>query len=742
MKVAWTLSGLVPLLCATPLAQEARAVFDAATVQVEVDEVPFRRMLDFDGDGDWDAVGAAARDDGDYAFFMAYENDGRGVFTKSGVYYRTSSDPEHVLIEVGSLDADAFDDVLVVVDDLVWPLISEGDGTFRYGVSTTLASPATALALADIDLDGIDDRIWADDTELHVATSSGFTASLGFATRSPVDALRVLPGDGPASSDVFLLSANDQVRLMFGSSSSGLVSGPLFDHGMASAMLDCGDIDGDGDVDAVVFQDGPTPEYRVLRRQSAGSWTLDPVASGGPAEFLIDVDGDGDLDGVCCAGAPPSFSRAANRTPTEFMIAINDGTGSFDSAFAIAGVGSPQLAGAVDVDLDGDTDLVAGRCVYYARGPIRPIDDHSAVAPPFAGPRDVGDCDGDGDLDVGFSLSGAYLNDGNGDFQAVPSQSVAAPPGTRFRGPGFPGDFDGDGDLDLIVEWQTASRAQRASLGGNRSEVLGMMLLKNDGAGTLLDSSVASAAGVTFARGSMAAEASLAVDLDADGDLDLVARSMGNETSSQLWINDGTGFFEPGQVLLQDRIEIVLDVDLDGTLDAMSARAGFFPQPGLHRIEGIATGPGLPPFFAPDPTPIVSRFNPLATGVPSADLYLLDGYPDFAVVGRGAFGPPRPITVRNTLPYGSSAAFTPAFHQAELAPRSRVSAGDLDGDGIEDLLAGELEGELIPVSEILYGPGNQPALHQLVPKGLLLDLDGDGDLDILGDEIVFNQHVE
>ncbi len=731
-------------LGAPPPAQQVCSPFDAATVQLDKDQPPFRRLADLDLDGDLDAIGAAISTDFQAYHLVAYENDGQGVFgQRTGVGGAAISTPgeRRFLIEIGHLNADPYPDFTVLFGDWRLDWINQGNGFFQTTPGVFLANAALGLALAELDGDGRSEVLWVDSSKLHISTSKGAEVEIDHGA-SQVQGLHVLPKDGPVDLDVFLVAGLTKVRIHYGSAAYGFVADQTFSVGPMAKTCATGDVDGDGDVDAVLFLAGIPPRYRVLRRLAPASWAIEPAASGGPAEFLADVDGDGDLDGVCCGGGGGGGSTFDdNVRPTDFEIALNDGSGAFAPAFQIPGLGSPQLAGAVDVDGDGDTDLVAGRCVVYACGAIRPpvAEAPGFSTPPPRGPRDLSDCDGDGDVDVGFSVDAVFSNDGTGRFVKRAPAIQAPPLALEFRGPGFPGDFDGDSDVDLLVEMHGKVRRYGAL------PPLGMGLLENDGAGTLRFGGLASEPLVSFQLDSLEAEASLAVDADQDGDLDLVTRTFGAPAASQLWVNDGRGRFRAGGRLGSRRVEWVGDLDLDGDVDLLVSRPlGVDAEIGM--FLGAPRGPGLPPFFVPDPRLCCWAFDPLRGGLAVGDP-ARDGYPDFAIA-RSLFGAYyEALGLYNVFALGGAIAANVSLDSGhDLGPGARISFGDVNGDGIDDALVGTHLEDPVTISEVHlkrtaagFGYGTFSMTQQLLPTGLLVDLDTDGDLDLLGERIVFNR---
>lgn len=334
-------------------------------------------------------------------------------------------------------------------------------------------------------------------------------------------------------------------------SGSGLFSDTgqsLGDHDSSDVSL--GDLDGDGDLDAFVANQGES--HGVWLNDGNGTFHLgQPVTNSSVSGDVIlgDLDGDGDLDAFL-----------GNQ------LWLNDGTGVFQGARYSAGFSGASIALG---DLDGDGDLDAFHVIgggnrvssnmgqsYGGGGPLfsdsgQRLGDHSSTD------VSLGDLDGDGDLDA-FVTNGAYggqadriwLNDGSGEFTDSGQQL------SNYSSLGVAlGDLDGDGDLDAFV-----------------TEPLGSRIWLNNGSagfsGTGLSLSMGAHLGTEVALG----------DLDGDGDLDAFTLERGDSLTlgvpNRVWLNNGSAEFSDSGQSLGDHFGTGIalgDLDGDGDLDAFVA---------------------------------------------------------------------------------------------------------------------------------------------------------------------------
>jgi hypothetical protein len=228
--------------------------------------------------------------------------------------------------------------------------------------------------------------------------------------------------------------------------------------GKTNGMVLVGDLNGDGYLDAFlcnhILSDGSNGGHRVYLNDGTGRFTDSGQILGGNQEgrkgVLGDIDGDGDLDAVVGSYA----------TGTEVW--INDGTGHFMKDAQILGFQETREVALGDLDGNGSLDVFLARFKFPNQIWLNIANEGKTLfeitAQGDGGTKNsgvkLGDLDGDGDLDA-FIVVSVYEetmpnrvmeNDGHGNFADSglrlgndESQDVAL------------GDLDGDGRLDAFV---------------------------------------------------------------------------------------------------------------------------------------------------------------------------------------------------------------------------------------------------------------------------------------------------
>ena len=323
---------------------------------------------------------------------------------------------------------------------------------------------------------------------------------------------------------------------------------------------------------------------------------------------------------------------------------------------ATAGFGYPNvLVGAehtmsrlADVDGDGKPDLIspelAQGVVAIARGRGDATFADPARYPAGSQPVgiDVGDLDSDGDVDV-VAVSQAsgddfiYLlrNQGDGTFAAA--TTLAAPTPRRV----FVASIDDDIRPDLVT----------VSFSGQSVSVL-------------LGTATGFATPITIGVGMQPLTAAIA-DLDDDGKLDILAVGLSSSLVGTLAIlhNTGGGAFVVTTQMFPDQLNdiAVADFDGDGKRDvALATTSSVIVHAGTGTTT-LGTASSIP-------------FR-VAHGLGVADLDH-DSDPDLAVVGWAG------LAVLRSSPTGFTSTVTPF----ELPGPEHVTAGDVDADGITDLV--------------------------------------------------------
>ncbi len=272
--------------------------------------------------------------------------------------------------------------------------------------------------------------------------------------------------------------------------------------------IDIADFDGDGDVDYVT-RDTYTNYFVTYLNDGAGNFTEGVQTSIAYDSYnwqeamdivAVDIDQDGDADVITRDSLDANFS-----------IYLNDGAGNFS------------------FDRDITTPTKASNNAY---GGVALLAD---------------DVDGDGDIDI-VTMDDqhehnvqVFLNDGSLNFTRQDSY-LEAVHGSRISAD--LGDLDGDGDIDLVT------RVHFSQANANSDSEHRFRVLMNDGSGNFSLHSTYST------RGEMLpGHAGLAIfDADSDGDNDLAIRSWDLNSDSDVFVykNDGSGNFSFHQSGISD----------------------------------------------------------------------------------------------------------------------------------------------------------------------------------------------
>ncbi len=378
-----------------------------------------------------------------------------------------------------------------------------------------------------------------------------------------------------------------------------------------------------------------------------------------------------------------------------------------DNTFGVRG---PVSIYSADIDGDGDLDLLSASTVDNTLAWYENMDGMGNYSKPnvisnFADEANsvfAADVDGDGDMDVISGSKGdntvAWYENVNGDGTSWNYYDVsrAAINVTSVHA----ADMDSDGDIDLI-----SSSSGKVVWYENINGVV-----------TFVESSISS----------KSVNQVIASDVDNDGDMDILTAS--SQDSSISWYENinGTGTFSSENIISSNadgaRSVFALDIDGDGDMDVVSA--SFRDD----KIAWYKNNNGQGNFSSQR---IISSNADGASWVHGADL---DGDGDMDILSTSREDN-KVAWYENTTGQGNFS--TEQVITDNFASALSVIASDLDGDNDIDVVAVSSEGGKVEWFKNINGQGNFNSQQNITTnvlganKIVSTDIDGDGDLDIL-----------
>ena len=401
---------------------------------------------------------------------------------------------------------------------------------------------------------------------------------------------------------------------------------------------------------------------------------IDTVSNVPPPPPPGDDGGDGGGGGGSTSGATP--------TVTLQNVAIHSGNsmtftsaGTFDSLVTNSFQGG--ASGIADLDNDGDLDIVfhgydsvAGSGTSSTFVGLNDGNGNFTYSTAIASSlytrgMDIADVDGDGNVDIVFAQNSAtaqpvYLGDGAGGFSLLTQTNTIYTTGGNSGGNNVAvADFDGDGKIDMFVNVDTGSKV---FLNAQNGEAEGQFT----DTGQTLTSTKTNQSYRGIATG----------DINGDGYIDVVTGSWGE--NMDIWVNDGTGTFSNTDTLGTGRLDAfdgatsgatngvdIGDVDGDGDLDIVGFNRYIGNKVYLNNGSGTFTENQI--------------FGNLVGSGGEGQLTDIDGDGDLDAVDASYAG----IEISTN---DGSGTFTTQSLGLSTSATDQAHVGDLDGDGIQDIL--------------------------------------------------------
>ena len=511
-----------------------------------------------------------------------------------------------------------------------------------------------------------------------------------------------------------------------------------YPQGFLPGSLAAGDLDGDGDLDALVGQGFfGGPGVSVLENRGDGSYEA-PVyyalaQNQSVAEVaLADLDGDGDLDAFATI-------LGANFDETRLRVWRNDGNGALGASVAFTTGSGPVGLVVADFTGDGKPDVATANWYWSALSvSFLRHNGQTGAGASYLPRADIpmgmrvddlaaADLDGDGDLDLavgGFQdtnnepFVSVLANDGTGVF-AAPVVYAAAPGGYRWpRTRVALRDLDNDGDPDLV---NGGAYEDGAVISG------AIVIRRNDGQGAFGPHQA-----YVFDEGFNDPWTLAVADLTGDGFADVIASVPSGRATDGYMVLPSTGGGSFGAPVYYEAEQwtyatVAFDADGDGDVDVATV-GGFSTAMTVHENPGAGAFRVLPRY------PVAM----LSDAVEGADI---DNDGDVDLVTNNSVSILSNDAAVIVLKNDGAGAFTSAGYYTYPPPRNfgDVKLRDLDGDGFVDLLLAP-DDDYPPYNfgtALNNGDGSfaSVVVHPVGSCGQgsieAFDLDGDGDREVV-----------
>jgi len=340
------------------------------------------QITDLDNDGDLDLVAAASPSVSPNINVAWYENDGNVVFTRRTI---STTFPEARCVDVGDLNGDGYLDVVAgnTGEDFVYWWENDGSpsngGWIAHSTGVGINDSTYSVEIVDIDDDNDNDilAVFYHGDSLGILKNNGSgTFSFDLLNSHLNGAVDIVSGYIDNDDHLDILSSGYTVHI---NSASGVIT-PLtnqlswwiqnVDHSFGNENsisttniigngIDLGDLDSDGDLDAIGVGWAPNSELTWWANDGYGNFgnanVIESHFTWGRNVDVVDLDTDGDSDILVASDHDPFDAEDADTIAWY----ENNGTQTFTQRIISTDLTTSYYSLAADFDGDGDQDIVA-----------------------------------------------------------------------------------------------------------------------------------------------------------------------------------------------------------------------------------------------------------------------------------------------------------------------------------------------------------------------------------------------